>query len=166
MRVSNRPALTDRRSAFKPAAMATNLSAETLHLFITRDSASAWDAMAREAAERDLPGGGNFMFARQAVTLLELAVRVCRSDATGTMLRRLSEELARIEPRYFTELPADVPGPKGDEFNLSSIGPNPRRELLRLLFDPHFWPGNLGTVSPEAPVRLPAAAAAQIASSD
>jgi hypothetical protein len=117
--------------------MATNLSAETLHLFITRDSESAWDSMAREAADRGepLPGGGNFMFARQAMTLLELAARVCRADATGARLRRLSEELARIEPRYFAELPADVPGPNGDEFDLPSIGANPRRELLRLLFD-------------------------------
>jgi hypothetical protein len=112
--------------------MATNHSAETLYQFITRDTESAWDSMAQQ---EELSGGGNFMFARQAMTLLEWACRVCRADTTGAALRTLAQELAGIEPRYFTELTADVPGPKGDKFELPSRGPNPRRELLRLLFD-------------------------------
>jgi hypothetical protein len=115
--------------------MATNLSFETLYSFITRDLESAWNAMARESEPGALRGGGNFMFARQAMTLLELACRVCRADTTGSMLRGFSEELARIELRYFTELPADVRGPGPDEFDLPSITSNPKRDLLRLLFD-------------------------------
>jgi len=116
--------------------MATNLPAATLYDFIIRDSESAWDSMAKQSA---LSGGGNFMFARQAMTLLELAARVCRGDTTGNALKQLSQELAKIEPRYFTELPAEVPGVKGTadggDFDLPSIGAHPKRELLRLLFD-------------------------------
>jgi hypothetical protein len=44
-----------------------------------------------------------------------------------------SQELARIEPRYFVELPGPVAGPGG--FALPSQGPNPDRQLLRMLFD-------------------------------
>lgn len=122
--------------------MATNLPAERLFEFITRDFESAWDSMARQPEE--LPGGGNFMFGRQAMMLLEWAARVCRADASGgagagrstPSLNRLSQELAQLDRRYFTELPAVFPKRTSErEFTLPSVGPSPDRELLLLLFD-------------------------------
>ena len=47
------------------------LPAATLFNFLRKDFARAWDAMA--LAEFDTDVGGNFMFARQAMVLLELA---------------------------------------------------------------------------------------------
>ena len=136
--------------------MATNLPAGTLYDFITRDFEAAWEAMVQAVRPRcwlpfvgrfwsaSLPGGGNFLFARQAMTLLELAARMCRVDASGgtaaghrtPSLVRLSHELAQRDRRYFTELPATIPArTSAREFTLPSLGPNPGRELLFMLFD-------------------------------
>ena len=114
--------------------MATNLPAETLYKFITDDFESAWNSMAGRS--KPLPGGGNFMFARQAMVLLEWAARVCRADTTGAALKRLSHELNGINPRYFRELPAAFPVRVSEkDFTLPSLGLNADRELLRLVFD-------------------------------
>jgi hypothetical protein len=98
--------------------------------------------MARAPAE--LAAGGNFMFARQAMMLLEWAARVCRADTTGApaagrqtpALLRLLSELARLDTRYFTQMPAVFPNRTSDkEFTLPSRASNPDLELLLLLFD-------------------------------
>jgi hypothetical protein len=62
----SKPALTEGQA--KGGAMATNLSAVTLYGFITQDFESAWNSMALRPLS--LPGGGNFMFGRQAMMLL------------------------------------------------------------------------------------------------
>ena len=81
-----------------------NLSARTLYDFITSDFESAWAALAAMQANREgLRGRGNMMFARQAMSLLEFACRLCGSsaDARADFSRALHEQ----DARYFTEMP-------------------------------------------------------------
>jgi hypothetical protein len=122
--------------------MPTNIPAEDLYRFITQDFETAWDSMARQG--ESLPGGGNFMFGRQAMMLLEWAARVCRADTSGgaaagrrtPALAKLSQELFQLDRRYFTEMPATFPARTSQkEFTLPAIGSSPERELLFLLFD-------------------------------
>ncbi len=80
-----------------------NMDTRDLYAAIVNDFESAWDAIARDPTAT---GGGNFMFARQAMTLLEWASRLCMEDASGTALRELGDVLRGREPRYFTRLPA------------------------------------------------------------
>ncbi len=54
------------------------LPARVLFDFLRRDFARAWDAMA--LADFDPDVGGNFMFVRQAMVLLELTSRVASAD--------------------------------------------------------------------------------------
>lgn len=110
--------------------MGENLSPETLYQFIVNDFEDAWNSLAGNQWAR---GRGNFMFARQAMTLLEWAARLCSSDSTGTALAELSLALKEIDPRYFTPLP----GPCADfsDFDLPSDGPNPQAQLLWAMFD-------------------------------
>jgi hypothetical protein len=76
-----------------------NLPPSKLHDFIVSDFEGAWDAVAATLP----PGRGNFMFARQAMLLLEWAARYCGGKAAP--LDALSRSLLTIEPRYFTALP-------------------------------------------------------------
>ncbi len=111
--------------------MAENVPPQTIYEFIVNDFESAWDSLAANQSAR---GRGNFMFARQAVTLLEWAARLCSVDTTGAALRAFSDAMLRIEARYFTELPnicADF-----EEFELPSrSGPRPQAQLLWAIFD-------------------------------
>jgi hypothetical protein len=59
---------------------------------------TAWDAMA--TTHRELRTGGSFLFARQAMLLVELATTVARTDADT--LQRFSEELLHVSPRCST----------------------------------------------------------------
>ena len=96
--------------------------------FIVNDFESAWEALADKPG---LPGRGNFMFALQAMILLELACRVCAKDATRTKLSVLSDAMVSIEPRYFTRMP----GPCGAAKEFDLPGPNADSHLLAMLFD-------------------------------
>ena len=108
----------------------SSLPASTLIGFLVGDFEAAWDSL----ASNDGPTHrGNFMFAMQAMVLLELACRVCTVDQTGSTLARLSSELYRRESRYFAVLPGKVPLPKA--FRLPSVGDVPGRELLAAIFD-------------------------------
>lgn len=113
--------------------MAQDLPVATIVDFIIGDFESAWDALA------STPGSihrGNFLFARQAMTLLEVACRLCQSDTTGQALRNLSNQLAQCDRRYFTELPGTCWSPgTPPEFSLPSLGPHPTTELIAALFD-------------------------------
>ena len=51
--------------------MVKNLTPEKIHLFIVEDFKGAWDSIA--ANPKSEMGRGNFMFARQAMNLLESA---------------------------------------------------------------------------------------------
>src|SRR2546428_766643 len=109
-----------------------NLSPATLYDFIVGDFEDAWTALAAT------PGPlhrANFMFARQAMTLLEFAARLCKGDHSGAAVRDLSKELEKIEPKYFTPLPGPCLG-AGDEYELPSSVAAPREnQLLWALFN-------------------------------
>lgn len=111
--------------------MVQNIDAKTLYEFIVGDFEDAWNSL---AANPKATRRGNFMFARQAMTLLEWAARLCAGDASGSALTALSQALIQIEPRYFTELPgvcADF-----EDFDLPwSPASQPQRQLLWALFD-------------------------------
>jgi len=115
------------------ATMATDLPVATLFDFIIGDFEDAWDALAAR------PGNlhrGNFLFARQAMTLLEVACRLCQSDGTGQALKKFSLELSERDKRYFTKLPSSCWTPSNPpEFQLPSQSPNPESELIAALFD-------------------------------
>lgn len=111
--------------------MAQNIDAKTLYEFIMGDFEDAWNSL---AANPKATYRGNFMFARQAMTLLEWAARLCASDASGSALAALSRALIQIEPRYFTELPGVCAN--FDDFDLpSSPVSQSQRQLLWALFD-------------------------------
>jgi len=113
--------------------MATNLDPKTLHDFIVGDFTDAWNALA------GVPGAahrGNFMFGRQAMTLLEWAARLCKSDGSGTALTAFRAAMEKIDSRYFTPLPgACMKG--GAEFALpaSPTRGHGDRQLLWAMFD-------------------------------
>jgi hypothetical protein len=111
-------------------AMFENLPPQQLYDFIVNDFEDAWNSLAANPTAR---GRGNFMFARQAMTLLEFASRLCASDRGGAALRDLSEELYRIEPKYFTVLPGACYKPK--DFDLPSTTSTPEHELIWAMFD-------------------------------
>ena len=83
-------------------AVAQNPDPRTIYDFIVNDFEDAWNSVAHNPSAR---GRGNFMFARQVMTLLEWAAMLCRGDTGGTLLPALSLQLAAFERRYFTRLP-------------------------------------------------------------
>ena len=54
--------------------MVNNLSVDDVHLFITVDFMDSWNSLAANPDKKI--GRGNFMFGRQAMNLLEFAVRL------------------------------------------------------------------------------------------
>jgi hypothetical protein len=109
--------------------MVSDLPVNTLYQMITADFIAAWDSI---TANPNQIGRGNFMFARQAMTLLELGSRLCYNDANA--LSDFSNALKGIEPRYFTRMPSVCAKPD-PEFTLPFIG-NPTGDLLLwTLFD-------------------------------
>ena len=110
-----------------------NVSATTLFGFLVRDFEVAWDLMCEDDRPDTREVGGNFMFARQAMTLLELTCRVARQ---GGGLGGFSSRLHKIDRRYFTPLPAGRPQSE-KEFELPRIasqGPS-HKQLIAVLFD-------------------------------
>lgn len=79
--------------------MVKNLSVDEVHFFITGDFIGAWNSLAANP-DKNI-GRGNFMFGRQAMNLLEFAARLCTNDSTGNALKNFSNELFKIELRYF-----------------------------------------------------------------
>jgi hypothetical protein len=112
-----------------------NLEPPRIHHLFRVDFESAWDALAGRSRE-DLPGRGNFMFARSAMGLLEFASRLCSSDLAGTALADFSASLESAEPRYFTPLPGPCARPGGSEWTLPHANAgNPESQLLWALFE-------------------------------
>jgi hypothetical protein len=113
-----------------------NEPADNLYKMMAGDFEDAWNAI---AAREDLQGRGNFMFARQALGLLEFASRLCSADPTGAALTDFTAALRRIEPRYFTSLPGACarPGFRNGQYEwmLPSSSAQPERELLWAMFD-------------------------------
>jgi hypothetical protein len=105
------------------------MAVSEMHRAILGDFEVAWTALAEHGS-----GGGNFMFAHQAMTLLEWASRLCASDATGEALRVLSKELRARDKHYFTELPSACGASR--EFDLPhDPAVEKDRHLLAMLFD-------------------------------
>jgi hypothetical protein len=125
-----------------------NLAPNTLFSFLMRDFESAWDSMATCNPEPDV--GGNFLFARQAMSVLELASRVAAADRSGITLRHFSERLRDADKRYFIELPGPIQLPR---FRLPAL---PRetedRQLLGAIFD--LLRNGLAHLSQQIPATL------------
>jgi hypothetical protein len=77
--------------------------------FICADFRATWDAVAGLPAE--VGSRGNFMFARQAMSLIELAGRTAAADSSGRALTDLSHAQEAIDRRYFTLLPGPCARP-------------------------------------------------------
>ena len=112
--------------------MGTDLPPSKVIDFIIGDFEAAWNGLAADPVSGNR---GNFLFALQAVVLVEVASRLCASDPTGAALRDLSAELEARDPRYFTALPGACTGGSSSEFALPSSGANPSAQLLAALFD-------------------------------
>jgi hypothetical protein len=108
-----------------------NLEPVLLLDFVQGDFEAAWNALVtvREATWR-----GNFLFARQAMLLLEIACRLCHSDSSGDALQALSIELERRDSRYFVRLPGSCAADPRD-FRLPFRGSDPSHQFVSLLFD-------------------------------
>jgi hypothetical protein len=108
--------------------MVENLTPKQIYTFIVSDFEAAWNSIADKRAKI---GRGNFMFARQAMNLLEFAARAYGNDVV--LHKIFSEILSKIEPKYFTVLPGRVYEPKHNEFTLPRLGN--KNILLWSLFD-------------------------------
>lgn len=111
--------------------MVRNLTEQEIYLFICSDFEAAWNSLALNSASGI--GRGNYMFGRQAMNLLEFASRLCAADTTGSALTNFSTELKKIEPLYFTRLPASCAMTSG--FTLPHDGHANGNLLLWVLFD-------------------------------
>jgi len=115
--------------------MAVNLDESTIIRYIIGDFESCWDALA--ALPGPLPRG-NFLFARQAMTLLEVACRLCKADPTGNALQDFSNELSKKDQRYFTVFPHNCWKPSkrtAAAFDLPHLGTSPKQELIAAMFN-------------------------------
>ena len=120
--------------------MAPNLTKQEIFQFIIGDFRAAWNALTtiprRKIRDRSR---GNFMFARQAMNLLEAAALLCSADpgsrtvpCTGA-LKGFSDALHEIDPLYFTELPGPCSDPR--DFRLPFRGSSPRSEMIWAMYD-------------------------------
>lgn len=99
--------------------------------FAVGDFATAWRAVAFAPVMQ--ANRGNFLFAFQAMALLELASRLC--DGAGA-LEKFTAALRKRNPRYFTILPMPrVRAKRGLAFPRSDRREPQRAELLEILFD-------------------------------
>ena len=67
------------------------------------------------------------------MTLLEFICRLCSNDTTEKEIRKLSNKLNHIQPKYFTILPAKCVSIA--DFSLPSIDESQNDPLLWVLFD-------------------------------
>ncbi len=133
----------------QPAIPLGNHEPAQLARFLAEDFTVAWNAMARCSPEPAV--GGNLMFARQALSYLELAARTASSHSDETYTERLSTRLVECSSGYFTELPGAVPVPS--EFALPAAATSaPDRQLIAALFDTARH--GLAHLSQQIPVHL------------
>src|SRR5262249_47778168 len=99
-----------RMSQKEGGGMALNLPKNTIFDFITGHSREAWRALTK-VRRKEAGAGGNFMFARQAMNLLEAGALLCSTDPASTTIpcsgamKDFSDALYAIDPLYFTRLP-------------------------------------------------------------
>jgi len=132
--VAGRPIPMPQSQRKRRPTSSKNLHAFELYQMITRDFETAWNAMAGFDSGGD--GRGNFMFCRQAMSLLEWVGNVCKGDPTGSALASVSAALAYIDRRYFTVLPsgAGISDAHIAAVPLPTAG-RPKDELLAIVFD-------------------------------
>ncbi len=106
-----------------------NMTVDEMYRAIVFDFEASWAALAAHGS-----GGGNFMFGRQAMTLLEWACRLSATDSSGAGLSALTEALRGVEPRYFTVMPGPCRIP-GDFVLPHDPASGADRMLLSLIFD-------------------------------
>lgn len=111
--------------------MVQNLSPSEIHSFIRSDFLGAWNSIAINPDPSI--GRGNFIFGRQAMNLLEFVALLCKSDPIQKALLDFSNELNKIEPKYFTQLPSVCASNK--DFILPHLGNACGDILLWTLFD-------------------------------
>ncbi len=80
--------------------MVNNLTVKEIFDFITKDFEGLWNSVAKNNDEN------TGIFGRQAMTVLEFVCRLCSKDTTRKEIKKLSNNLIRIQPKYFTILPA------------------------------------------------------------
>ena len=108
-----------------------NLSVNEIYNFISGDFKSCWDSLATNSDPNI--NRGNFMFGRQAMNLLEFACRLYKADLTGQAGIDYSNQLNKIESKYFTRLPSPTGGSK--DFTLPNLGNTSGDLLLWSLYD-------------------------------
>jgi hypothetical protein len=108
-----------------------NLNANEIYNFITGDFRVCWDSLAANSDPNI--SRGNFMFGRQAMNLLEFACRLYEADRTGQAGFDFSNQLNKIESRYYTRLPLPTVATRG--FTLPNLGNNSGDLLLWSLYD-------------------------------
>ena len=111
--------------------MVKNLTVDEIYKFITKDFEGLWNSVAKNNDGNI--GRGNFIFGRQAMTLLEFICRLCSNDTTGKEISKLSNKLNYIQPKYFTTLPGKCASTT--DFSLPSIDKSQNDPLLWVLFD-------------------------------
>ena len=109
--------------------MVGNLDTRKIYDSIVNDFVGAWNSIASNSDLRI--GRGNFMFASQAMHLLEFAARLYDKDTYAH--QTFSNDLYDIEPKYFTPLPGPCATTRG--FVLPYIGNSKGETLLWALFD-------------------------------
>lgn len=81
-------------------------SERKVYKFIIGDFRNSWNRIA-ELPPRSGINRGNYMFGLVAMNLLEFICRLCQTDPSKKALLDFSNELNKIEPKYFTHLPND-----------------------------------------------------------
>ncbi len=107
--------------------MVNNLTVKEIFDFITKDFEGLWNSVAKNNDEN------TGIFGRQAMTVLEFVCRLCSKDTTRKEIKKLSNNLIRIQPKYFTILPAKCVSTA--DFSLPSIDESQNDPLLWSLFD-------------------------------
>jgi hypothetical protein len=102
-----------------PRAVAANVTKYEIFQFIIGDFRAAWYALTTVSRRKNRDKScSNFMFARQAMNLLEAAALLCSTDLGSRAvpcagaLKDFTDALYAIDPLYLTELPAHAPTPK------------------------------------------------------
>jgi hypothetical protein len=108
-----------------------NLSVDEIFDFITKDFEGVWNSVVKNNDENI--GKGNFIFGRQAMSLIEFVCRLCFNDTTGKEIKKISHNLNRIQPKYFTILPGKCVSTA--DFSLLTIDESQNDPLLWSLFD-------------------------------
>jgi hypothetical protein len=123
----------------KDTKMMPDLPPPEIVKFIIGGFQDAWDAVAGTPPKPQADGSmglsrGNFMFARQAMTLLEVACRLCSTDPSGAAVKDFTDQIEKRDRRNFSPLPGTCLSCQNPaEFHLPSRSTPPYSDLLPAL---------------------------------